>query len=313
MLASDSRAASANMTSRSVTPFLPWSRSSRTFARLRLASTTRSCFRMVEGYFLALDSSSILVRSIYIQPHMSDVPDLLRISPTIKNYLNAVLSDAPDDGLIEALREFELELPGSADRGDEDKRLAVAIRRAVDFVGPTIQAILGPGRFFDPFPVPATHRRPIGDALTDGQYVALAFEDADTGGTYGGAYRPGFGCPYGLIAQEIAQEVHGRSGAYRRHRKAIGTDTARSASQAIQIVAHLGLAREVASSAHVASALYGAYLADRNLAAGIQAVIVGTVNEMLTVQSSIEESAARREKIQAARERVEEARKRLEA
>ena len=243
---------------------------------------------------------------------MPDVPDLLRISPTVNGYLNAVLSGVTETDLVEALRQFEAKLPGSADRGDEDKRLAVAVRRAVEFVTPTVKAILGPGKFFDQFPVPARPRKTMTEAVTDGQVVGLAWADAEAGAKLGGTYRPTYGWAYGAMAQEVAQEVRDRSGAYRRHRKAITPDEGRVASQAILAVANLALAREAAASAQVAYALHNACLADPNLSDGVQAVIVETVDEMLKVQSTSEHFAALREQTEAARQRLEESQRRYE-
>lgn len=136
---------------------------------------------------------------------MSDVHDLLRISPTIKSYLNSALSSFSDDGLMEDLRGFESELPGSADRGDEDIRLSVAIDRAVEFVDPMRQVVIW--RFLNEFPIPARHRGGIIDPLTDQQVLGWAWNDAKPGWMMERPYHSYYSWAYGVMAQEIASQA----------------------------------------------------------------------------------------------------------
>ena len=242
---------------------------------------------------------------------MSDVHDLLRISPTIKSYLNSALSSFSDDGLMEDLRGFESELPGSADRGDEDIRLSVAIDRAVEFVDPMRQVVIW--RFLNEFPIPARHRGGIIDPLTDQQVLGWAWNDAKPGWMMERPYHSYYSWAYGVMAQEIASQVRECSGAYRRYRRQIDQERRRITSHAITAVADLALARERANSAFVVDALQHACLADPSLSDSVPAIILQTVDEMLGIETVTEKFKASRERAEAAWQGVEEAQKRLQA
>ena len=211
-----------------------------------------------------------------------DIVDLLEISPIVRGYVDGSLGTlkAVSTGLDEVFGEFVKDIPGSARRGSESKRLKAAIRHTREFLMPLAEEVLGTGGFFDRYPGSGRSKRPMNSPMDDRYSVMSAWRSTGPKSDHDHLYASDSG-PWEQELVVIATEIRDQTGYYSGYRRTMSTQDSSRFGQAVAAIGALAAASEKSEVAGVIWSLTKACLADPSLSESVGTVVRRTMDDMV--------------------------------